>query len=415
MKQKYIFLFILITFISMMTACKDPATQAEVSPLPPIKIDEPSTPVPITDSSEPADNSLEPTPCSPTNPYIEERLGFTGSNIAAGGLIAGDGENWVYYRSELDHWSLYKAHNDGTQKTMLLDGADYAPGSINVLNGWVYFSNFRDGFSIYRVRDDGTDVEKLVDGYCYTLFVAESGIYFDWRDENNRYRTFRMDLDGSNQQLILEGAFPVSYFQGVVYCIDSRTNELLAYHIDTEAITSLMDDMQQAAYFSVDETGVYYWDDMTDYCHFDPADGQVDLLHSGPIGDYYNYADGKLYYQAYGGPNYDFYCCYVMDVVTGEKTPILSLSEQLFNKQGQEIGVTNVDYRNGGYDSTKIPKDDMGFHDFLDEMIYSIYSVNGQIIVRGRIQEGMLPARTTISNTFDCWILCDGEDGQLWD
>lgn len=101
MKQKYIFLFILITFISMMTACKDPATQAEVSPLPPIKIDEPSTPVPITDSSEPADNSLEPTPCSPTNPYIEERLGFTGSNIAAGGLIAGDGENWVYYLSFL--------------------------------------------------------------------------------------------------------------------------------------------------------------------------------------------------------------------------------------------------------------------------------------------------------------------------
>jgi len=392
-----------------MTACKSTPTQDDVPASSQMKVDEQSVTALITD------NSPESTSNTLTNPYAEERLGFIGGNIAAGGLAAGDGEDCIYYRSESDNWSLYKARNDGTQKTKLLDGSNYAPGNINVLNGWIYFSNFRDDFSIYRVRVDGSEIKKLVDGYCYTLFVAESGIYFDCRDENNRYRTFRMDLDGSNQQLLLEDVFPVFYFQGVVYCYDLQTSKLLAYHIDTGSTTTILNDIEQAAYFSVDEKGVYYWDNMNNYCRLSFSDGQIEVLHAGPIGDYYNYSNETLYYQAYGGSNYDYYCCYAKDITTGKAKPILSLSDQLFNKQGQEIGVTILEYREGNYDPVKIPKDDMGFHDFMDEMIYGIYSVNGQILVRGRIQEGMFPERTKISGSFDCWILCDNEDGQLWD
>ena len=117
-----------------------------------------------------------------------EQLGFAGANIGQGGLMAGDGE-WVYFRSESD-WGLYRARTDGSEQTQLLPPEDYAPSSINVLGGWVYFSNFRDGFSLWRVRTDGSEAEKLVDGYCHTFLVAESGIYFDCRDENNVMRTF---------------------------------------------------------------------------------------------------------------------------------------------------------------------------------------------------------------------------------
>lgn len=36
-----------------------------------------------------------------------EKLGFMGGNIAAGGLMAGDGNGWIYYRSEANGWKLY--------------------------------------------------------------------------------------------------------------------------------------------------------------------------------------------------------------------------------------------------------------------------------------------------------------------
>ena len=143
-----------------------------------------------------------------------EQLGFTGANIGQGGLMAGDGE-WVYYRSESD-WGLYRARTDGSEQTQLLPPEDYAPSSINVLGDWVYFSNFRDGFSLWRVRTDGSEAEKLVDGYCYTFLVAESGIYFDCRDENNVMRTFHAELDGSAQTLLYESCAPTTYYEGKI-------------------------------------------------------------------------------------------------------------------------------------------------------------------------------------------------------
>ena len=142
--------------------------------------------------------------------------------------MAGDGE-WVYYRSESD-WGLYRARTDGSEQTQLLPPEDYAPSSINVLGDWVYFSNFRDGFSLWRVRTDGSEAEKLVDGYCYTFLVAESGIYFDCRDENNVMRTFHAELDGSAQTLLYESCAPTTYYEGKLYLYDFRSGTVSAIH-----------------------------------------------------------------------------------------------------------------------------------------------------------------------------------------
>ena len=61
-----------------------------------------------------------------------EKLGFEGGNLNAGGLMCGDGNGWVYYRSESDYWCLYKAKFDGSGKIKLSDGC---PQNIDVLDG----------------------------------------------------------------------------------------------------------------------------------------------------------------------------------------------------------------------------------------------------------------------------------------
>ena len=351
---------------------------------------EAGTPVQETDEPGPMDAA-------------SERLGFAGANVGQGGLMAGDGE-WVYYRSETD-WGLYRARTDGSERTQLLPPEDYAPHSINVLGNWAYFSNFRDGFSLWRVRTDGSDAEKLVDGYCYTFLVTERGIYFDCRDENNGMRTFHAELDGSAQTLLYEGCTPDAYYAGKLYLYDFRSGTLYAYNTEAEEREILFEGKYDAAYFSVDDTGVYFWDDMCDYCHLDPETKEITVLHQGPIGDYFNYYDGTIYYVAYGGENYDYDCCYAMDVKTGEQKAILSLSPEMYDAFGEPIGITQVEYRAGNYDADSIPTNEEGWPMVLNELVDGLYVVNGQVFACGRL------ARMGMAET---WILCDGASGTVW-
>ncbi|MEE0365558.1 MAG: DUF5050 domain-containing protein [Oscillospiraceae bacterium] len=330
-------------------------------------------------------------------------MGFAGANIGQGGLMAGDGE-WVYFRSESD-WGLYRARTDGSEQTQLLPPEDYAPSSINVLGGWVYFSNFRDGFSLWRVRTDGSEAEKLVDGYCHTFLVTESGIYYDCRDENNVMRTFHAELDGSAQTLLYESCAPTTYYEGKLYLYDFRSGTLYAYNTEANEREILFEGKYDAAFFSADDTGIYFWDDMCDYCHLDPETKEITVLHKGPIGDYFNYYDGTVYYVAYGGENYDYDCCYAMDVETGEQKAILSLSPEMYDAFGDPIGITQVDYRNGNYDADSIPTNEEGWPMALNELVDGLFVVNGQVFARGRL------ARTGMA---EIWVLCDGASGAVW-
>ena len=287
----------------------------------------------------------------------------------------------------------------------LLPPEDYAPSSINVLGDWVYFSNFRDGFSLWRVRTDGSEAEKLVDGYCYTFLVAESGIYFDCRDENNVMRTFHAELDGSAQTLLYESCAPTTYYEGKLYLYDFRSGTLYAYNTEANEREILFEGKYDAAFFSADDTGIYFWDDMCDYCHLDPETKEITVLHQGPIGDYFNYYDGTVYYVAYGGENYDYDCCYAMDVETGEQKAILSLSPEMYDAFGDPIGITQVDYRNGNYDADSIPTNEEGWPMALNELVDGLFVVNGQVFARGRL------ARTGMA---EIWVFCDGASGAVW-
>lgn len=128
-------------------------------------------------------------------------------------------------------------------------------------------------------------------------------------------------------------------------------------------------------------------------------------LYKGPIGDYFNYYDGTVYYVAYGGENYDYDCCYAMDVETGEQKAILSLSPEMYDAFGDPIGITQVDYRNGNYDADSIPTNEEGWPMALNELVDGLFVVNGQVFARGRL------ARTGMA---EIWVLCDGASGAVW-
>ena len=244
-----------------------------------------------------------------------------------------------------------------------------------------------------------------MDGYCHTFLVTESGIYYDCRDENNVMRTFHAELDGSAQTLLYESCAPTTYYEGKLYLYDFRSGTLYAYNTEANEREILFEGKYDAAFFSADDTGIYFWDDMCDYCHLDPETKEITVLHKGPIGDYFNYYDGTVYYVAYGGENYDYDCCYAMDVETGEQKAILSLSPEMYDAFGDPIGITQVDYRNGNYDADSIPTNEEGWPMALNELVDGLFVVNGQVFARGRL------ARTGMA---EIWVLCDGASGAVW-
>ena len=149
------------------------------------------------------------------------------SGAATSAPMAGDGGLGLLPQRG-GQWNLYKAAGR--------DGKDEAggglPACINVLDGWVYYTNYSDGFSLYRVRTDGTGRERLVEGYCDNLYAADSGLYFDRRDENNGSHVYRCGLDGGDLQELLPG-YRVSYYYNGSLCL--RCPALAAYDIESGA------------------------------------------------------------------------------------------------------------------------------------------------------------------------------------
>lgn len=332
----------------------------------------------------------------------KERYGFENGNLAAGGLMCGDENGWVYYRSEADHWNLYKAKIDGTEKTKICDDT---PAYINVLDDWIYYSNFNDGFSIYRIRTDGNNREKLIDGYCGNLHVTSEKLYFDLRNENNAPQIYSADLDGSNKNLIAENLYVAAYYDGILYCRDIKS----LYAVN--AVTGTTDKIfvGYTHNIAVDDSGIYFWavDDRT-YCRID-NNGNKTILHDG--GDFFTYANGKLYYWGCGGDNFDYDCIYCLDTVSNQTKTVLSLSPQYFDAAGNDLGITIRDLRDGVVtpDESMINPQDGVFKGFRESVDYT-YVIDGCAFSRGAMRDSLLQ-----TGKLDCWIQCNDVEGNVWD
>ena len=313
-------------------------------------------------------------------------VGFSGGNVGEGGLMCGDNEGNVYYRSEADHWCLYKAKLDGSQKQRL---SDDAPCDINVLDGWVYYANYRDGFSIYRIKTDGTSRGQLKSGYCGDLYVVGDHIYYDVRDEVNTSHIHRMDVDGSNDKLLVSEADLKYYYDGCLYYTNGRLF-LCKYTLETGTSVQLND--KYSHYVTVDQSGVFCWyPDENPFVHMNYEGGDSKVILSGG-GDYFNVCDNYVYYMKYGG-NYDYYR---LSLETGEKVQLSSFMAGLFDEKGNIIANPDA-----------VSEDDHVFH----EGGVGNFVIGGYAFVRGTLRESLLQ-----NGRLDCLIRLDGPGNmRLWD
>lgn len=350
------------------------------------------TPLSCTDT----DTQAGPPPASETEETLpnEEKLGYTGGNLGAGGLMACGEDGYIYYRSEADHWALYKARPDGTEKQKLTD--DKA-SNINVMDGWVYYTNFADDFSLYRQKSDGTGRQKLSPAYCSELYVTEKQIIAGIRNGQNGREIITMRHDGSNVTTILPEAALKYYYDGFVYYTDGNLF-LWKYNLDTGEHTQLTD--VYSTYISVDDSGVYYWRPDENAFHHIAPDGNDRLLIKN--GDCYNYCDGNVYYMKLGYDNYNFFR---YDTRTGSEEQLTAFTGQLWNSRGEIMEGVNI------YNPGDLFDDDDEL--YFSDNATSVYILDGRPFFRGTLRQCLLE---TDGTRVDCLFTVDDEQKTVvWD
>ncbi len=176
--------------------------------------------------------------------------------------------------------------------------------------------------------------QVFVDGYCSNLYVAESGLYFDMRDEHNSAQIYHANLDGSEMKLIIPDMKLCYYYDGIVYC--SNTQKLCTYDLETGTLSAICEEYTYNV--SVNDSGIYFWDVNNDcFCRIDGV-RSTEVIVSG--GDFYNLTGTKLYHTGYGGVSSKSPCICCVDVETKERERVLSLSDQYFDIDGNLLGLT---------------------------------------------------------------------------
>jgi hypothetical protein len=317
---------------------------------------------------------------------VAEGNGFFAGNIGLGGLMAGDSQGNVYYRSETDHWALYKANIGGSEKHKL---SDDRISNINVLGEWVYYTNFDDNFSIYKIKADGSDRQRLLEGYCSNLYVTGERLYFDMRDGTNMSHVYSMDTNGGDLKKIIPEASMAYYHDEVVYYIAKDGLNLWQLDQVTGEHKKLTD--TYSAYVIVDDTGICYWSVNEGTFNQMDLDGSGErVLISG--GDYYNKSGKHIYFIKSGG-NYDIYG---LDLKTETEVKLSSFSGEVYDEYGEIIE-----------DLNGISDDDFSFQ----EGAAFLYIIENEVFSRGTLVESF-----SMSGKVDCLMHFDGAgNAEFWD
>lgn len=331
------------------------------------------------------------------DPAKGEKLGYAGCNLGAGGgLMALGDDGYIYYRSESDHWALYKARPDGTGKQKL---SDDKPSNINVLDGWVYYTNFAEDFALYRLRTDGTGRQKLHQSYCSDLYVTENLVIAGIRNGQDRPEIITMAHDGTGVTGLIQNAKLKYYYDGFVYYTDPNLY-LWKYNLQSGEHAQLTD--AYSTYVAVDDSGVYYWrPDENSFNHIAPDGSEHVLLKNG---DFYNYCDGAVYYMKLGYHNYNFFRC---DTATGQEEQLTGFTGELWNLQGEIMEGVNI------YNPGNLFDDPEGDELYFTDNATSVYILGGKPYFRGTLRRCLLE---TEGWRVDCLFTMTEENKTvLWD
>ena len=129
-------------------------------------------------------------------PYVSMADAF----VQGDSMVYTDG--WYYYCSQLDHYYLYRAREDGTEQTLL---AKVMTESIYVDGDTVYFLNINDDMTLYRVGTDGSGLCRLSDISLPDLKAWGDYFYFSCAGKDSAAGLYRMKKDGSGLDLLVEG------------------------------------------------------------------------------------------------------------------------------------------------------------------------------------------------------------------
>jgi hypothetical protein len=235
-----------------------------------------------------------------------QRRGSTSGNIVNGGLMGGDAD-FVFYRSEADGWSLYRARHDGSERQKL---SDDVPAYINVLDGWVYFANYADGLRLYKIRIDGTGRTKLTDCGVKDINVVDDTIYYvngDNPDADHIDLPYEMKVDGSGNRLIAQvRCSELVYDDGSLYFVGSAEGTFPIFRMKTsgQEITRLND--TYSYFLNVLGEHVFYWDVEGGRLRRMKTDGSENVALTETWVDYVNAYGGWVYY-VNAGDAYNLY------------------------------------------------------------------------------------------------------------
>lgn len=159
-------------------------------------------------------------------------------------------DGYYYYASQLDHYYLYRAKEDGSDSVCL---AKVHPGAIQTDTDAIYFVNLSDYNAIYRIDKDGSNMVKLCDSSDNHMQLTEEYIYFcssydkaydirglvDPEHDMTGYHPsdgylYRIRKDGTGKELILtdvedyilaQAAGNNVIYEGNIYCKRLQQNE----------------------------------------------------------------------------------------------------------------------------------------------------------------------------------------------
>lgn len=192
-----------------------------------------------------------------TSNYTENQEEM-GNTISDGVINVSNG--WVYVlgdNSDVTGPALVKMRTDASDKTELMEGT---PNDIIVNGEYVYAVIITDTTDIYRVRLGGDDKTKLVEN-ARDLQIDGDYMYYSTVDPEDNQKTiayYRSDLEGKNQELILDKNIYVPYIIGnqLFYQDDADGETIHLYDLNTKEDKRITDSKSYS--YILNDDYIYY-------------------------------------------------------------------------------------------------------------------------------------------------------------
>ena len=132
----------------------------------------------------------------------------------------------LYFTDDGDH-TLRKMDTESREETILVDEPVYFPV---VYKDIIVFQLDSEKERLYSIPKDGGEMVKLNDVRSYEPMVYQDRIYYKALDENEEYTVRGMNMDGSDEEIILPmGTLQMNLYNGILYYVLQDTPNKVFY------------------------------------------------------------------------------------------------------------------------------------------------------------------------------------------